>query len=97
MVACRDGNVTGPFAFSPFTWGRWLKPFSAEVVSSFLNTAEVLLSYGLGIGIFFGIIPDCSNDLGSGIGFLAETVDNRVAHGVMCGGGSATTLVESSS
>ena len=52
MVACVDEKHTGPTTFSPFNWGRWLKPSGAEVVSSLLNTAEVLLLLWPGAGTF---------------------------------------------
>ena len=56
------------------------------------------------MGIFLGSLFDSScdrsydlerNDLGRGTGFLAEAVNNRVAHGIMCCGGCATSSIRS--
>ena len=107
-VVCSDGRAAVFPTLSLFSWERWLKPFGAEVVSSLLITAEVLLLLWPGVGTFWCMSlfwqpePDIFlatffdwDCLGGGNGFLAEAVVNCVAHGPMCCGGIVTNSIRS--
>lgn len=51
-----DGMHAAPPTLSPFSWESWLKPFGAEVASSLLITAEVLLLWMPGTQSFWVLL-----------------------------------------